>query len=244
MTPVIDGNSALFLDIDGTLLDLAPTPETVVVPASLKASLAHLHAALGGALAFISGRSLAGIDRLFAPLVTAAAGSHGVEIRGADGRMTALAPRIPEDVRAFFQSLADDHPGVMLEDKGYALSLHYRAAPDARPALEAALEEERAALAAANVGLLPGKAVIDARPMGIDKGVGLRTLLGQPPFAGRRVLFGGDDITDMDVFRILPELGGHGFSVGRRFAGAEYIFPTPAAVRDWLSRLAREGVAA
>ena len=244
MTPPVNGNSALFLDIDGTLLDIARTPDAVIVPGELKASLQKLHDELRGALAFVSGRSLAALDQLFAPLSTAAIGCHGVEVRGDDGKVRALAPPIPDSVRKLFRGLAESHPGVLLEDKTYVLSLHYRLAPEARPHLEAALEKEKHKLVAENIALIEGKAVIDARPAGIDKGVGVRALMAQKPFRGRRALFGGDDTTDMDVFQILPEIGGAGFSVGKSFPGIDHVFPSPRAVRQWLTRLANKGMAA
>ena len=244
MTPPINGNSALFLDIDGTLLDIARTPDAVVVPSELKYSLEKLHAELRGALAFVSGRSLAAIDRLFAPLSTAAIGCHGVEVRGQDGKVRALAPPIADVVRKLFLLLAKNHPGVLLEDKVYALTLHYRLAPEARASLKAALAKESHLLTAENIALVEGKSVIDARPFGIDKGVGLRALIAQKPFRGRRVVFGGDDVTDQDVFQILPELGGTGFSVGKSFPGVDHVFASPRAVRQWLTRMADRGMAA
>ena len=237
-------NSALFLDIDGTLLDMARTPEAVAVPADLKVSLERLHEALDGALAFVSGRSLDAIDRLFAPLKLPAIGCHGVEIRGAGGKLHTLAGPIAAPVRECLQQLSRKHPGTLLEDKIYTLALHYRLAPEARPALEAALEGQRALFEAANVALQHGKAVIEAKPLGIDKGVGVETLLHEKPFQGRVPLFGGDDTTDTDVFHILPGLGGKSFSVGRRFRGVDYHFASPRAVRHWLAHLADGGLAA
>jgi trehalose 6-phosphate phosphatase len=244
MTPPVNGNTALFLDIDGTLLDLARTPDAVVVPADLRLALVKLHDELRGALAFVSGRPLIAIDRLFAPLRTAAIGCHGAEVRGHDGRVQALARPISNSLRALFAKLALAHPGVLLEEKVYGLALHYRLAPEAKGSLRAALHEHAALLAAEGVSLIEGKAVIEARPIGIDKGVGVRALMAQPPFAGRRVLFGGDDTTDLDVFHMLPEIGGAGFSVGKHFPGVDHIFASPRAVRHWLARLAQDGMAA
>jgi trehalose 6-phosphate phosphatase len=244
MTPPVRKSSALFLDIDGTLLDMARTPDAVVVPAELRLALVRLYDGLEGALAFVSGRSLLGIDRLFAPLRTAAIGCHGAEVRGQDGNVRALADPIPNPVRALFRGLVETHPGTLLEDKTYTLSLHYRLAPEARPSLEAALEKHAPIFAAEKVVIQHGKSVIDAKPLGIDKGVGLRALMRQPPFRDRMPVFGGDDTTDMDVFQILPELGGHGFSVGRTFDGVDYEFGSPHAVRQWLSHLAEGGIAA
>jgi len=240
--PPLDKTSALFLDIDGTLLDLARTPDAVTVPDGLLAALKTLHIALGGAVAFVSGRSLAMIDRLFAPVTMPAVGCHGVEVRGAGGKMRTLAGPMSPAVREFMQSLAQSQPGTLLEDKLYTLALHYRLAPEALPALEAALKDNRALFETEKVTLQQGKAVIEAKPLGIDKGVGVRALLDEPPFRGRVPIFGGDDTTDIDVFQILPELGGKSFSVGRRFEGVDYHFPSPLAVRQWLARLAEQGL--
>jgi trehalose 6-phosphate phosphatase len=244
MTPPVKKDSALFLDIDGTLLDIARTPDAVVVPTELQLALVRLYDVLEGALAFVSGRSLVTIDRLFAPLRTAAVGCHGVEVRGTDGNVRALADPIAGPVRAIFRGLADSHPGTVLEDKIYALALHYRLAPEAKPALEAEMEKHAPLFAAEKVTIQHGKAVIDVKSTGIDKGVGVRALMRQPPFRDRKPIFGGDDTTDMDVFHILPELGGHGFSVGRSLKGADYKFRSPRAVRQWLAHLAERGLAA
>src|SRR5262249_15933629 len=137
MTPPINGHTALFLDIDGTLLELARTPEAVIVPHGLFAAITALQKRLDGALAFVSGRSLSAIDRLFAPLNAAAIGCHGAEVRGADGKVRALARPIADSVRDLFAGLARNHPGVLLEDKVYALALHYRLAPEAKSRLVA-----------------------------------------------------------------------------------------------------------
>lgn len=241
MMPAVSADTALLLDIDGTLLDLARTPDRVVVPKALRHALERLCRDLDGALAFVSGRALSSIDTLFAPFRPAAIGTHGAEIRSADGTVTRAEP-LPAPVRAFFHELAGRNPGLLLEDKQSALALHYRLAPEAMPMLMAALDEAAPMLAAGHVQIVHGKAVVDARQAGTDKGSAVRALVRQAPFAGRRVLFGGDDTTDIDVFRILPEIGGHGFSVGRAFAGAEHLFDTPRAVRDWLICLAKAGV--
>jgi len=242
--PPVKKNSALFLDIDGTLLDMARIPKAVVVPDELMAALKKLHGALDGALAFVSGRPLREIDRLFAPLCAPAVGCHGAEIRGGNGKIHTLTGPIGENIRAVFYALAEAHAGTMLEDKTYVLALHYRLAPEARSALEAALESHQGLFVAENIVLQHGKSVIEAKHSGSDKGVGVRALLQEPPFLGRVPVFGGDDTTDMDVFRILPELGGEGFSVGRRFQGVAYQFSSPRAVRQWLTDLSVLGLAA
>jgi len=242
--PPVGKSSALFLDIDGTLLDMARTPEAVRVPDSLKKALERLHDRLGGALAFVSGRSVAVIDGLFTPLKLPAVGCHGAEIRGADGALRTLAGPMAVPARQVLQKLSEAHPGTLLEDKTYTMALHYRLAPEAKPALEAALQGQAPLFENSKVVLQHGKAVIEAKPAGIDKGVGVRALLDEAPFKGRVPVFGGDDTTDMDVFHILPELGGHGFSVGRHFEGVDYHFSSPRAVRHWLTHLAERGIAA
>ncbi len=241
MMPPVSGNTALFLDIDGTLLDLARTPDQVKVPGDLLRVLEKLDHLLHGALAFVSGRSLESIDRLFAPFRPAAIGAHGGEIRGINGEIARIAP-LPDSIREIFAGLAEHIPGLLLEDKRCALALHYRLAPEALPVLTSAMERHARLFADEKVHILHGKAVIEARPRGIDKGSAVVKLARQKPFKGRAILFGGDDTTDLDVFRILPQLGGRGFSVGKRFPGAEHVFETPRAVRQWLGRVAEGGV--
>jgi trehalose 6-phosphate phosphatase len=237
MMPPVGDNTALFLDIDGTLLDLAQTPDRVKVPHDLIKALERLTEHLSGALAFVSGRSLDSIDSLFAPFKPAAIGVHGGEIRGADGEV-ARSQLLPEMVVEIFSGLADNIPGLLLEDKRSALALHYRLAPEAQPVLVSAMEKHAKLFESEKVRILHGKAVIEALPAGVDKGTAVLELARQKPFAGRAVLFGGDDTTDMDVFRILPRLNGRGFSVGRAFPGAEYVFGSPRAVRQWLANAA------
>jgi trehalose 6-phosphate phosphatase len=237
MMPAVTGNTALFLDIDGTLLDLARTPDRVKVPHDLLRALEKLTHRLSGALAFVSGRSLESIDKLFAPFKPAAIGAHGGEIRSLNGDVARSQP-LPEKVVEVFAGLAGNIPGLLLEDKRCALALHYRLAPEAQQVLTSAMEKNAGLFECEKVQILHGKAVIEARWVGVDKGTAVAVLAKQKPFAGRTVLFGGDDTTDLDVFRMLPRLGGHGFSVGRHFPGVEYVFETPRAVRQWLTRMA------
>jgi len=241
MMPPISENTALFLDIDGTLLDLAHSPDRVKVPYQLRRALEKLFHQLSGALAFVSGRSLDSIDRLFAPFRPAAIGAHGGEIRGVDGAVTRGRP-LPEPVRELFVALAGRNPGLLLEDKGCAMALHFRLAPEAQSGLVSDIEAHAQLFEAEKVRILQGKAVIEACHEGVNKGTAVAALAGQEPFAGRSILFGGDDVTDLDVFRILPALGGYGFSVGKRFAGANHVFLSPHAVRQWLVHAAEGGL--
>jgi trehalose 6-phosphate phosphatase len=239
MMPAVTANTALFLDIDGTLLDLARTPDRVKVPRELLRALEKLTHHLSGALAFVSGRSLESIDTLFAPFRPAAIGTHGGEIRGADGTIVRGQP-LSGKVAEIFAGLAENIPGLLLEDKRSALALHYRLAPEAQPVLMSAMEKHARLFESEKVHILHGKAVIEARPAGVDKGTAVTVLAKQKPFLGRTILFGGDDTTDLDVFRILPQLGGSGFSVGQQFPGADYIFESPLEVRRWLTAVAAE----
>jgi trehalose 6-phosphate phosphatase len=241
MMPPVSENTALFLDIDGTLLDLARTPDSVKVPHELPRALEKLSRQLSGALAFVSGRSLDSIDMLFAPFRPAAIGAHGGEVRGFDGVVT-RRQALPDSVREIFVGLAGAIPGLLLEDKKCALALHYRLAPEARPVLTSAMEKHAKLFEAEKVHILHGKAVIEARHIGVDKGTAVTALAKQRPFAGRAILFGGDDTTDADVFRILHRLGGRGFSVGKHFPGADHVFESPRAVRRWLVRTAEAGL--
>jgi trehalose 6-phosphate phosphatase len=215
----------------------------VIVPAELVRALESLSRDLSGALAFVSGRSLDNIDRLFAPFRPAAIGAHGGEIRGTSGRIARAQP-VGQAARDLFQALCRKTPGLLLEDKGVGLALHYRLAPEAKPMLLAAMEKNAPLFEAENIQIQYGKAVIDARPFGVDKGTAVMRLVRRRPFAGRAILFGGDDTTDLDVFRVLPRLGGRGFSVGRRLPGAEHVFPSPRQVRQWLIESAQAGVGA
>jgi trehalose 6-phosphate phosphatase len=228
---------AVLLDIDGTILDLAPTPGAVIVPASLRQSLTRLSRETGGALALVSGRSLHDIDRLFAPLRLPAVGGHGAEIRLSphDGE-TELAQALNGDLRERLAELADT-PGVLVEDKGYSLAVHYRLAPEQEGRVKQAVAAIKADWPKEPIEVLPGKSVLEIKPAGFHKGAAIRELMQHEPFAGRRPIFIGDDVTDESAFAVMPEFNGMGFSVGRRASGTSYCFPAPSDVRGWLERL-------
>jgi trehalose 6-phosphate phosphatase len=229
---------ALLLDIDGTIVDIAPTPTSVRVTPGLRTALTRLVGLTGGALALVSGRSLADIDRLFAPLRLAAIGGHGAEFRlshddKADVRdPLGLEPELRRKLRALAGS------GVVAEDKGYSIALHYRLAPEREMLVRDAVNKICAGSWDGPIEILPGKAVIEIKHAGFSKATGVRQLMTHPPFAGRRPIFIGDDTTDETVFAILPELDGIGFSVGRDVAGIAGRFDAPADVRAWLEQLA------
>jgi trehalose 6-phosphate phosphatase len=230
---------AILLDIDGTLLDLAPTPREVWVPPGLSKTLNRLLVRTSGALAFVSGRSLNDIDLIFAPDQFPAVGGHGAEMRvGADSEAVAShAPPMDKELKRRLAAIAKLSPGILLEDKGYSLALHYRLAPHAEKAIYAAVSLIRADLPNAPIEVLPGKCVCEIKHSGFDKASGVRELMVHEPFKGRRPLFVGDDVTDETVFSIMPELGGLAFSVGRRAKGVAGYFDDPGDVRAWLAHL-------
>lgn len=231
---------ALLLDVDGTLLDIAPTPMEVSVPRGLARTLEAVGARLGGALALVSGRPIAQLDVFFAPLKLPAIGGHGAEMRPAAGGVIATGRAAPLDpkFKQRVKDIAANYPAVLVEDKGYSIALHYRQAPD----LVTALADEVRRACAPGMGpafeLLPGKSVLEIKLAGFNKGTAVRELMKHPPFSGRAPVFVGDDTTDEDAFAVLPEFNGHAMSVGRSIPGADDRFQTPADVRGWLERLA------
>lgn len=231
--------TALLLDIDGTLLDLAPTPREVWVPPDLLGSLNLLREKTSGALALVSGRSLNDIDLIFAPEQYPAIGGHGAEMRlAADGDVVAITPSLDKELKRRLAAIARLSPGILLEDKGYSLALHYRLAPHAEKAIYEAVSLIRADLPNAPIEVLPGKCVCEIKQAGFDKATGVRELIKHAPFLGRRPIFIGDDVTDESVFAIMPDLGGLAFSVGRHAIGVAGHFEEPRDVRAWLKRLA------
>jgi trehalose 6-phosphate phosphatase len=227
---------AVLLDIDGTLIEIAPTPQEVRVPASLKHILGTLRNRMGGALALDSGRPLADIDRLFEPLRVAAVGGHGAENRlAADGDIdrSRVKPFDPE-LRRRLLAIAGATPGVLAEDKGYSIALHYRLAPDQEQRIRREINLLCSDLPHLKLEVLPGKSMFEIKPRTFNKGVAVRQLMKHPPFRGRRPIFFGDDVTDESVFQVMPEFDGLAFSVGRRFPGTNGYFATPREVRHWL----------
>jgi trehalose 6-phosphate phosphatase len=231
--------TAILLDIDGTLLDLMPTPREVWVPPGLSTTLKGLLERTSGALALVSGRSLNDIDLIFAPDQFPAVGGHGAEMRpDPDAEAVAAhAPPLDKELKRRLATIAKLSPGILLEDKGYSLALHYRLAPHAEKAIYAAVSLIRADLPNAPIEVLPGKCVCEIKHSGFTKASGVRELMTHEPFIGRRPLFIGDDVTDESVFAILPEFDGLCFSVGRRAQGVAGQFDSPTDVRAFLASL-------
>jgi trehalose 6-phosphate phosphatase len=230
----------LLLDVDGTLLDLAPTPREVWVPPSLRLAVTRLAEVSGGAVALVSGRLLADLDLLFAPLELPAVGGHGAELRLLAGGKPQVRRQIPLDpaLKREFARVAEIGPGVLIEDKGYSIALHYRLAPELEGAVRKAVAAICAKHPSAPIELLPGKSLIEIKPRGFSKATGVRELMRWPPFRDRHPIFIGDDVTDESVFGIMAEYDGLAFSVGRAVAGVNGHFDKPEAVRDWLAHIA------
>jgi trehalose 6-phosphate phosphatase len=233
------GECALLLDIDGTLLDMAPTPREVWVPPELATAMGRLLQRTDGALALVSGRSLNDIDLIFAPMLFPAVGGHGAEMRlSPENESVAVhAPPMEKELKRRLAAIAKLSPGILLEDKGYSLALHYRLAPHAEKAIYDAVSAIRADLPNAPMEVLPGKFVCEIKHSGFTKATGVIELMTHEPFKGRRPVFIGDDVTDETVFAIMPDMNGLAFSVGRRALGVAGHFDEPRDVRAWLARL-------
>lgn len=234
---------ALFLDIDGTLLDLAMTPDAIQIPLSLPGDLQAVSARLGGALALVTGRSLAYVDGLFAPHRFPIAGLHGAEFRAVDGE-TSLAAATPEFVALKSRLIEQTEwmEGVLIEDKGAAVAAHYRLAPAYDTVLET-LMRDIAEAAGSNWVLQPGKMVFEIRPARADKGDAVASYLEQPAFEGRLPIAIGDDLTDESMFALANERGGHSIRVGptSRATCALGEASSPSAIRSALATVGSAG---
>lgn len=227
------GPVAVFLDFDGTLVEIAPTPESISVPATLANALENLSQRLGGRLALVSGRSTANIAAHLGHPAIARAGSHGIERLNANGDRLGPEPApLPVAVGQAMQSFVDEHEGLVYEAKSHGAALHSRAAPHLQD-IAVAFAERQALLHGLWVKL--GKNVVEVVDQGVDKAGAVRAFMATEPFAGALPVFVGDDVTDEDGFRAVAELGGFGIIVGAR-AGtlARHSLENPARVYEWL----------
>ncbi|MGU3495662.1 trehalose-phosphatase [Xanthobacteraceae bacterium A53D] len=229
---------AFFFDVDGTLIDIAIHPDAVSVPKSLLDTLEALDRETGGALALVSGRSIAGLDTLFKPMRLAASGVHGCEMRlSPDAEMVLQSPVLEESLRSGLVDLVHDLDGVLVEDKGTSVAIHYRLNPDIGPQLRTMLQRY-VADAGEGVTLLPGRLVFEVKRASHDKGSAVRQFMETAAFAGRTPVFMGDDVTDEAAFAVVNELGGVVVSVGRDLPIANVVLPEAEDVRVLLARLA------
>jgi len=231
--PDLDSRCALFLDFDGTLVDIAPTPDAVVVPPGLTDALGRLSRWLDGAIALISGRPISQLDRWLAPLALPAAGVHGAERRRADGVVERRALPELDAVAHVAQALAMAHPGLLVERKTCAVALHYRGAPQCEALCRAAMQDVAARQPALH--LMNGKMVIEVLPRGVSKGHAVEQFMGEAPFEGRRPVFVGDDVTDEAGFEAVQRAGGVAVRVGRGPSVAAHGLASPQAVLRWLN---------
>jgi trehalose 6-phosphate phosphatase len=231
--------SCLFLDVDGTLLEIAPTPDAVVVDEPLRELLRKLERRCDGALALISGRPIADLDDLFDPLFLAAAGVHGCERRDSQGHW--LRPSRDDarfdEFRGHLQSALAPLDGVLVEDKHIAFALHYRQAPALQAPLRAALAK-LAPLLSDSHEVIEGDEVIEIKPASHDKGTAVEAFLQEPPFAGRRPIFIGDDLTDQDGFAAVRRHHGLAIAVGSN-VNSEWHLGGPREVRQWLTNFSQ-----
>jgi trehalose 6-phosphate phosphatase len=229
---------ALFLDFDGTLVDLAETPDSICVSPQLSLLLAQLVQKLSGRIAIVSGRSIRDLERHLSCAGIAVSGSHGLELRLRDGSFVPLAaPRGLDHARDRSMRFAGAIPGLLVEEKPFSIAVHYRQAPER----EREVHEFMNRLASATgLTIQQGKMVVELRPPGADKGDALRALMTEPEFAGARPVFVGDDQTDEDAFRAAAELGGGGVLVGApRETAARWRLGGVSDVSAWLQRLAQ-----
>jgi trehalose 6-phosphate phosphatase len=229
--PNPDANWALFLDLDGTLLDIAEAPDLVRVPDGLADSLRAAADALGGAVAIVSGRRLADLERLLPGVAIPFVAEHGAVVRGPDGTVEAFGAAPPP--RAWVDAamrLAQNAPGVLVEVKSHCIAIHFRRAPGHARAV-AQLGRRLTANRRRDFQVVEARCAIEVRPVGADKGAAVDRILRAPPFTGRTPVFVGDDVTDEDGIRAAVSAGGVGLRVGQNFRGS------PQAVRDWLKDL-------
>ncbi len=233
---------ALFLDIDGTLLDVALTPSSVHVPPNLSDVLDALSKRLHGALAIVTGRPLQEADRLLHPARVVGGGVHGGEMRFSDnGIIETLTPKFSHSLIVDVKRIAEDLPGIVYEDKGSGIALHYRLAPELHRALMARIEM-LAPMYPNQFSICEGRKVVELLPIGFSKGRALRKLASLPAFANKLPVMIGDDIADVDAFRAAEELGGYGLKVaGENFSEAESAFQSPSEVLAWLQKFSAPG---
>lgn len=229
---------ALFLDVDGTLLDIAPTPDQVVVPPGLVGLLERVRAGLGGALAILTGRQLSEIDELLAPAKFIGAGVHGAELRTSpNGPIEQAVTALPDELARELIAIAKRLPGIIAEPKGPGFAVHYRQAPEHKATVEA---EIRSVLARFSDGLVlcPGRMLFEVIPSGLSKGTALETLLSMPLFAKRTPVMIGDDVGDTPALETAQRLGGTGLRVCGGFFESDGDLDGPAGVIGWLNDLA------
>lgn len=234
------GKWAIFLDIDGTLLDIAETPDGVVVPHSIGSHLRSASDMFEGALACVTGRSIDYVDLLFSKPDMPVAGLHGAERRDAAGviERAQITPLL-QAIKTELAVKVAEWPGAIIEDKGAAIAVHFRLAPEWQDAVLSTMQE-MVAKAGAGFTLQHGKMVVEMRPARADKGQAVAAFMAEPPFSGRIPVTFGDDVTDEAMFAVANDTGGVSVKIGQygSFPGlARYSLTSPAQLRAWLADL-------
>lgn len=232
-----DRASALFFDFDGTLVDLAPRPDAVQMSSDVPRLVSRLAGALGGAVAVVSGRPLAEVDRYLNLRGFCVAGVHGVERRGVDGHVRRFASRGLQDAATSIAAFCERHPGLHMELKPGAIALHYRLAPELEDECLATMTE--ALTRVDGMSLLRGKKVVEIKPRRAGKGHAVRSFMDERPFRLRRPWFFGDDVTDEAAFEAVQAMGGVAVKIGEGETLATMRLPDPAALRRWMAELAQ-----
>ena len=229
--------ASLFLDFDGTVVEIAPRPAAVRITSQLTSLLSLLQERLNGRLAILTGRSSAQVEQLLGSPTIAVAGHHGLEAPGNSGQRTSVRrANVLDSVVVELRQLERDFPGVLVEDKPLAVAVHYRQAPDAEEACRSAVSD---IAARAGLEVQPGKMVFELRPPGADKGTALRAIMATPAFAGTTPVFIGDDLTDEPAFQAARALGGAGIIVGDRVpTSANFRVSSVAEALKWLRQAA------
>jgi trehalose 6-phosphate phosphatase len=228
----------LFLDVDGTLIDLTDSPLNCHADAELKTLLGEVAERLGGALALVSGRAIEYLDELFSPLRLPAAGLHGVERRKASGDMhgaSFIDARL-DRARVSLAALVETIPGALLEDKGRNIAVHFRKAAGSEAIIRDAVRAIAAQLGS-NYQIQAGNMMLEIKPRGFDKASAIKAFMNEPPFSGRQPVFVGDDLTDQEGLKAVEDRGGISIAVGDRVHG-QYRLENSAAVRSWLRGIA------
>jgi len=231
----LPGATALFLDFDGTLADLAPRPDEVQVDPDLRPSLERLHVLLGGALALVSGRAQNDLDPYLHPLLLPTAFEHGAVRRRANHTLCVTPTPPLQAALATARALVDSHPGLLMEHKSHSVALHYRMAPQ----LEGLCREQmgQAVACETTLQLLQGKSVVEVKSVAVNKGEAIAAFLQEAPFQGRVPVFAGDDVTDEAGFQRVQQLGGMGIKVGEGPSCASHRMANPQALRQWLQHI-------
>lgn len=237
--PLPEPDWAIFLDVDGTLIEIAETPDKVFVDPQVVPIVTRLREALDGAVAIVSGRPLAELDRLLAPLELPAAGLHGLERRNPRGEILRPMKAVSElaQIRDPLRRFAESARGAIFEDKGLTLALHYRRAPEIEEAARRRVHELVAPFGG-DLGVQEGKMVLEIKPPDVDKGTVIEAFMTETPFATRRPVFIGDDVTDEDGFKVVNRCRGHSIRVGEAaHTAARWRIGTPADLRAWLASI-------